>query len=358
MGLEDLRGEIDRVDREILRLLAERLEVARRIGGMKRAAGVAPYDPLRERAVLDALVREGASRFPAEGLRSIYREIISASRTLESDRPICYLGAPGGLTHHAARGRFGESAPLVPCGSAERIFERLDSGETDAAVLTLESGSMEAHLDRFDLFLHTESRIFGEFYVEPRLALFAQPDARPETVYAHPAALAGCSHWVERSSQRTRFIAVGTGEEAADRAIRENAGALGYGIIASLFGLVPVEEEIGDDPRLTRRFLLLGRRDGARSGRDKTSLIAVIPNRPGALHRIAGVLASHGVNLCWIEPKETRLGAWDHIFFLDLEGHQEDGAIQSTLRDLREVTEFIRLLGSYPSERPPGRKIG
>lgn len=358
MGLDDLRGEIDRVDREILRLLAERLDVARRIGETKRAAGVAPYDPLRERSVLDALVREGASRFPAEGLRAIYREIISASRTLESDRPIHYLGAPGGLSHHAARARFGDSAPLVSCGGGERIFERLDSGEADTAVLTIESGSMEAHLDRFDLFLHTESRIFGEFYIEPRLGLFAPPDVRPETVYAHPPALAACSHWVERSSPRIRFIAVGTGEEAGERAARERAGALGYGVVAALYGLSPVEEEVGDDPYLTRRFLLLGRRDGARSGCDKTSIIAVIPNRPGALHRIAGVLASHGVNLCWIEPKETRLGAWDHIFFLDLEGHQEDAAIQSTLADLRGATEFVRLLGSYPSERPPSRKIG
>ncbi len=358
MGIDELRREIDRVDREILRLLADRIDVARRIGEAKRAAGVEPYDPLREQRVLDELVRDGSARFPAEGLRAIYREIISASRTLESERSILYLGAAGGLSHHAARERLGDSAPLIACGSAERIFERLDSGDVDVAVLTLEPGSMEAHLDRFDLFLHTESRIFGEFYVEPRPALYGPRDFRPETVYAHPAVLAACSQWVERSSPRTRFIAVGTGEEAGERAAREGAGALGYRVLEGLYGLAPIEEEIGDDPRLTRRFLLVGRRDGARSGRDKTSLIAVIPNRPGALHRIAGILAAHEVNLCWIEPKATRLGAWDHIFFLDLEGHQEDRAIRSTLEDLRGAAELVRLLGSYPSERPASRKIG
>jgi chorismate mutase/prephenate dehydratase len=358
VGLDDLRHSIDDLDGRILRLLAERLEVARRIGEEKRGQGASAYDPVRERQVLERLVREAGGRFPPEGLRAIYREIISASRALETNRPVYYLGAPASLAHQAARERFGESANLAPSSSAATIFDRLDTGEVEYAVLSLESASLESHLDRLDLFLHSQVQIFGEFFVTPRISLYVPPGVPAGTVFAHPAALVRCSRWVEKEGAARKFIAVGSPEEAGARAASEGCGALGYAAIAGMHPLAPVEADLEDEPRLFRRFLILGKRDGARSGRDKTSLVAVIPNKPGGLERVASSLAANEVNLCWIEPKATAIGAWDHIFFLDLEGHRSDPSVGRALDALRGCTDWMKVLGSYPSERPPGRSFG
>jgi chorismate mutase/prephenate dehydratase len=358
VDLDDLRRSIDDLDGRIVRLLADRLEVARRIGEEKRGRGASSYDPVRERQVLERLVREAGGRFPAEGLRAIYREIISASRALETNRPVHFLGAPASLAHQAARERFGESASLAPSSSAAAIFDRLGAGEIEYAVLSLEAASLESHLDRLDLFFHSQVQIFGEFYVSPRIALYAPAGGSTATVLAHPAALVRCSRWVEEEGAARKFIAVGAPEEAGARAVAEGCAALGYAVIAGLHDLAPMATDLEDEPRLFRRFLILGMGDGARSGRDKTSVVAVIPNKPGGLEKVAGALAANEVNLCWIEPKATAIGAWDHLFFLDLEGHRSDPSVEKALEALRGCTDWMKVLGSYPSERPPGRTFG
>lgn len=354
---DEHRRRIDAIDSEILRLLGTRLDIARQIGEKKRELGIPSYDPARERVVLDRIVHAGGGAFPAEGLRAIYREIISASRALETRRPVSYLGAPGSLAHQAARERFGDSAALEPCDAPLRVFERLASGDAEYAVLTLESASLEAHMDRLDLFLESPIKIFGEFSILQRVHLYAACHD-PSTVYAHPAALAACSRWVERSATLRRFVAAGAPEEAVERAVQDGSAAMGYSLLDHREGLHRIESDLEDEPRLYRRYLILGMKDGPPTGRDKTSCLAVIPNRPGGLNEVTSALARHGVNLCWIEPKATRIGTWDHIFFLDVEGHRVDPAVTAALDEVRGCTEWFRVLGSYPSERPPGRSFG
>jgi chorismate mutase/prephenate dehydratase len=359
VDIDEERRRIDAIDLDILRLLEERLAAARRIGEEKRLRGIESYDPARERDVVERIARRAGGGFPPEGLRAIYRQIISASRALETDRPVLYLGAPGSLAHHASRTRFGEAARLAACDSPERIFEQILREEVEYGILTLEASSLEAHLDRLDLFLQSPVQIFGEFHVAPRIGLFGRAASDPtRSVYAHAAALASASRWVERASGTRRFFAVGSPGEAAERAVAEDAEALGYPVLEGWGGLALRQGDLEDEPRLTRRFLILGRREVAPSGNDKTSLLAVIPNRPGALMAVTEVLARHAVNLCWIEPKGTPIGTWDHIFFLDLEGHRADPLIGAAIEELRGCTEYMKVLGSYPSERPPGRTYG
>ncbi|MFB3909164.1 MAG: bifunctional chorismate mutase/prephenate dehydratase [Candidatus Eisenbacteria bacterium] len=370
MSFEEERREIDRIDREILSLLLARLRTARKIGERKRQDRVGSYDPMREKEVLERVVREAGESIPAESLRAIYREIISASRALETRKPVLFLGSRGSLAHQAARERFGDSARLLGEDDLFHFFERIEAKEADYAVLSPEASSFEAHLDRFDPFLHSPVRIFGEFYVSPRIARLSSATHPPragagageavaeEIVFADPAVLARCARWVRGTAASRRFHVVGTPEEAAQRAAAGEGSALGYDALRALAPLVPLESGLEDEAGAPRRFLIAALEDGSPSGRDKTSCLAVIPNRPGALHDVTGALAQHGVNLCWIEPKTTPIGAWDHIFFLDLEGHREEARVAEAIEAMRARTEWLRVLGSYPSERPPGRSVG
>lgn len=354
--LEELRRRIDDLDGRLVRLLAERLGVAAAIGAAKEAAGLSFYDPLREQRVLDRVVEEAAEGFPPDKLRSIFREIISASRSQESALGVLVHGVWGGLAHYAASRRFGLSAPLHVTSREEDIFARLEDGTFAHAVISLEGHSLEASLDRLDLFFHSEIGIFGEFYVRPRLGLYrASAQTGPAVVYGTPSAFVQAARWIERQAGEREFRAVGTSREAVRLARETAGGVLGHPVLGSLEGLAALEEGIEDLPERSRRFLVLSQTRAQATGKDKTSLLAVIANRPGALHRVTGILSAGGINLCWLEPKATHLGTWDHIFVLEIEGHQDQPEVAEALRQLRQELALLRVLGSYPSEKPPER---
>ena len=308
--LEDLRRRIDELDSRLVGLLSERLRVVTAIGAAKEAAGLSFYDPGRERRVLERVTAAARGQFPAARLQAIFREIIS----------------------------------------------RLEDKSSAYGVISLEGQSLEASLDRLDLFFHTQVGVFGEFYVRPRLGLYAtQAESSPRQVYGTPSVLVQASGWIERQAGNREFRAVASAREAVRLAQETAGGVLGYPLLESLEHLTPLEEGIEDIPVAGRRFLVLSREPAPATGKDKTSILAVIANRPGSLHRVTGILSSQDINLCWLEPKATYLGRWDHIFVLEIEGHQEEPSVAEALRQLRSELELLRVLGSYPSEKPPER---
>ncbi len=354
--LEDLRRRIDDIDRRIVDLLVDRLKAAGSIGAAKEAAGLSAYDPERERRVLERAEDVAAGRFPPGPMASIFREIISASRAVEADRSVLVHGTWGSLAHHAAVLRFGASARTEPTPRAENIFAKLEDGSAGYAVVSLEGHSLEASLDRLDLFLHSKAVAFGEIHVRPRLGLFsADPAGAQGPVFGSPAVVMQASRWIERHARDREVRVVGTVEDALREARQTGGAALGYPVLEILAGLSPLEIGIEDLPEASRRFLILSRREAKPTGKDKTSILAVIANRPGALHGVTGVFARQGINVCWLEPKATHLGRWDHLFVLELEGHREDAAVAAALEELRRDVDLLQVLGSYPSETPPDR---
>jgi chorismate mutase/prephenate dehydratase len=354
--LAELRRRVDRLDERIVRLLAERMELGGRILEAKAAQGMAPYDPAREQEVLQRLQAKAGEKIPRTALEAIYREIISATRTLQTQEPVVFLGGEGGLAHYAASLRFGSSATLVGVRRAQDLFEAVGSGRSRYGVFTLEAAGEQASLESLDRFLDTPLRIFAEFYVEDTPGLFLAPGTRRvRRVFAHPSALGACSRWVEAQAEGLEIVPTATDLEAGRRGRRRGSGALGYPLLEMLFGLERSAEAVADDPGQWRRFLVLSREELPRTGRDKTSFLAVIPNRPGQLHRVTEILWRHGINLCWIQPRATRFRGWDHIFWLEVEGHREEEPLKAALSELRAALDFVKVLGSYPTERPPGR---
>lgn len=355
--LEELRKIIDGTDREIMDLLIRRLRAGHEVLEAKRREGGTPYDPSREKEVIARLHRLAKGKIPRSSLDAIYREIISATRTLQVQTPIAYLGSEGSLAHYAAFLRFGSSAELVPVRRPQDLFEWVETGRGRYGVFTMEGGTEQTGLDSLDCFLDSKLLIFGEFYVEDAHALFAPPGrASLRRVFAHPTALAACAGWVESQAGRLAVVATTTDLEAAKQASQvRSAGALGNPMIQNLCDLERRQDLLDDDPGRLRRFLILSRDQLPRTGRDKTSFLAVIPNRAGGLHKLTEILSQRNINLCWIQPRATRLGMWDHIFWMEIEGHPRERRVREGLVALRASLEFVKVIGSYPLERPPKR---
>jgi len=347
--LDDLRGRIDAIDREMIRLLKERASVAERIGERKRGTGEQTLDPGRERDLFERIAREDRGAFPLGALRTIFREIVSASRALQGDARVGYLGQPGGFAHQAAVRHFGRSSAYEPLASPQHLLERIESERLEFGVFALEGDPEDPAFDALDLFLGAEPKIVAEFTDVTGYQAVGYAES-PERIYAHPAALALCPRWRAALPAGVQVEPVAGSQEAGKRAQEDRRSlALAPPLVAETFALPVVDPSAEDAPRRTRRFLVLGPRESKPTGRDKTALLLSLENRPGRLLEVFQKLAAERVNVAWIESRTHRWRPGEHLFLLEVTGHRADPPVAKALDALGPVTLLARVLGSFPA---------
>ena len=353
--LESLRGRIDALDRELLTLLNRRAEVATAIGALKRAEGSPAFRPEREAAVIDALKRINAGPLPAESVAPIWREIMSACRSLETPTRVAYLGPAGTFSELAALGYFGSSIVRLPCANADEVFHATSAGAADFGVVPVENSSEGVVTRSLDLFLTTPLTIVGETSLYVRHNLLRRIDSTEGivAVCAHPQALAQCHAWLSHHLPHAERRPVASNAEGARLAsLDPSLAGIASDRAASEFGLHLVAPAIQDDAHNRTRFAVVAHPDAhpqpKATGHDCTSLVASVPNRPGAVHDMLVPLKRHGVSMTRFESRPARSGQWEYYFYVDLQGHPDQPEVAAALRELREVSSFFKLLGTYP----------
>ena len=145
-------------------------------------------------------------------------------------------------------------------------------------------------------------------------------------------------------------VAVGSNAQAILLALKQqdDSAAIASAKAAANYGIPILAENIEDDPRNTTRFLVIGDQDVAPSGKDKTSMVMATPNRSGAVYDLLAPLAKHHVSMTKLESRPARSGVWEYVFFLDIEGHQDEPNVAAALAELRQSAAFVKTLGSYP----------
>ncbi|HWP34213.1 MAG TPA: prephenate dehydratase [Thermodesulfobacteriota bacterium] len=349
--LTRLRQEIDAIDEQIVALLNRRAEVARRIGAAKREAGRAIYAPEREREIYERLARLNAGPFPADALRNVYREIISASLALEEPVKVAFFGPRATFTHQAAVQQFGSSAQYVPARTIAEVFDEVERGRAQFGVVPIENSTEGVVTHTLDMFIDSSLKICAEILlvVHHDLLNLSGRIEDVQKVYSHPQALAQCRGWLEKHLPGVPTIDVASTATAAQMAAEDpSAAAVASELAGVLYNLKPVQRRIQDHLNNVTRFLVIGTQSPERSSADKTSLLLSIKDEVGILHRILGCFASRGINLTKIESRPTRKRAWDYVFFLDVEGHLSDPPLAAAFEELRHHTQFVKILGSYP----------
>jgi chorismate mutase/prephenate dehydratase len=170
-----------------------------------------------------------------------------------------------------------------------------------------------------------------------------------ERVYSHQQSLSQCKGWIRTHLPDAELMAVSSNAEAARR-IRNapDAAAIAGRSAAEVYGLPILFANIEDHQDNTTRFLVIGRELFPSSGKDKTTLLLSGHEGPGLLHGLLDPLQKHRVNMTRIESRPSRLGKWEYVFFVDIEGHAEDAAVCAALSELARVSKLSRVLGSYP----------
>ncbi|MDR0996900.1 MAG: prephenate dehydratase [Zoogloeaceae bacterium] len=353
-GLSGLRAQIDAIDDQILELLNRRAKVAQAVGETKRAQGMTgpAFRPEREAQVLRRVADQNPGPLPARTVAFFFREIMSACLALETPLAIAYLGPEGTFSEAAAMKQFGHAANLLPQASIDDVFRAVEAGHADFAVVPVENSSEGAVGRTLDLLVSTSLVVCGEVLVRIHQNLLSRTEdlAQVEKVYAHAQSLAQCHEWLNRHLPGASRLPVASNAHAAQLAAGDPGAAAIASLAASERYQLPVRfANIEDDPENTTRFVALGKQRVAPSGHDKTSLILSAPNVSGSLYELLAPLAEAGVSMTRLESRPARQGGlWEYVYFVDLEGHENDAAVQKALSGLKQKSAWLKSLGSYP----------
>jgi chorismate mutase/prephenate dehydratase len=353
-----LRRHIDRIDDQLLRLLNRRARLALAVAEQKARTNSGVYAPGREKGVLARLVGQNHGPLSERMVRAIFREVISASRSLEQKLTVAFLGPEATFAHLAARQQFGAAADYAPVSTIAEVFHEVESGRAHLGVVPVENSTEGMVAHTLDLLADSPLLICAEVSLPVRHCLLARPGTtlrRLRRVAAHPQALAQCRGWLTEHLPSARTEQEASNARAAERARDEaGVGAVAAEAAAEAYGLDVLARAIQDQPDNLTRFLVLATHDAAQpSGDDKTSLLFSVRDEVGILSRMLRPFAAHRIDLIKIESRPLRGRPWEYVFYLDLKGHRRERRVQKALVEVDRAALRLKILGSYPSAPRP-----
>lgn len=274
---------------------------------------------------------------------------------------IAFQGELGAFSQEAVRNLLGSRVKVLPCQRFEEVFKSLRAKKADGAVIPIENTLAGSVHENYDHLLHFDFEIVAETGVRIVHNLIAPPGVsvrKIRRVFSHPVALNQCLDFFARNPQIESvpfYDTAGSVKMIMEEGLKD-AGAIASSLSAEIYGASILKRSIEDDRRnFTRFFLLRRQKEAARRPSKtnpkrgwKTSLVFTTRNIPGSLFRALSAFALRDLNLTKIESRPLRGKPWEYLFYLDFLGHRDDPAAKNALGHLRELADFIRVLGSYP----------
>ena len=366
--LDQLRAQIDTLDAQILKLLNQRASLAGEVARVKQQEAaddtIVFYRPEREAAVLRKIISDNPGPLPAQESARIFREIMSACLALEQPLTVAYLGPPGTFTQAAALKHFGHSVQTVPLSSIDMVFQEVESGHCHYGVVPVENSSEGMISHTLDMFIHSSLKIVGEvaLRIHHHLLSYEKDLAAIQQVFSHQQSLAQCRKWLDKFLPHAERIPMDSNAQAASHVANlqhNGCAAIASGTAAEIYQLPVLSENIEDAADNTTRFLILGREMVASSADseecitrqcvDKTSLLVMAANKPGALYHLLAPLEENKISMSRIESRPAPCAdIWQYVFFIDMEGHVSHPKIKTALEKMREQATQVKVLGAYP----------
>jgi len=270
-------------------------------------------------------------------------------------KKVGFQGERGAFSEIAARKMVSGDPELVPQPNFTAMFRALAGGRIDYATVPIENtlaGSVHEnydHLLKYRLPILAETRVR---IVHNLIACPGVPFRAIRRVYSHPVALQQCRKFLDE--HRRQFEAVsfydtaGSVKMITEQKVRD-AAAIASKDSATIYGGRILVKDIGDSPENYTRFFLLGRRSqaGKQPSGVKTSIVFATKNVPGALFRCISVFALRDINLTKIESRPMVGRPWEYLFYLDFIGNPASETAANALKNLKEITEFVHVLGCY-----------
>lgn len=357
--IAEARKNIDRIDREMAELFAERMQAAAVVAAYKEEHGLPVEDKAREAE----MIARNTERLPP-AYRPYYRNFLVGTiteskryqRLLVSGLRVAYSGVEGAFAHVATMRIFGEPGEKVACPDFATAYRSVESGACHCAVLPIENSYAGDVGQVMDLAWRGSLTISGIYDLPLSQCLLAKPGvtlAEVREVVSHPQALAQCQPylrrqgWIQTTAVNTavaaRTVAAGERREVAVIAARETA---------DLYGLQVLENDINEQKSNTTRFAVFSPKACEIKPSDNHFvLLFSCKNQPGALGDAISVISRHDYNLKCLKSHPTGVENWAYYFYAEGEGNLGTEAGQTMRRELERVCNSVRVLGSFSGER-------
>lgn len=302
---------------------------------------------------------------------------------------VAYQGEPGAYSEKAARELLGPRVTTVNYESFDDAFKAVALKEADYAVVPIENSLGGSIHTNFDLQLRYNLHVIGEHEFRVEHSLLALPGVKKseiKNIMSHSQALAQCDNYIRRLgiNREATYDTAGSAKMIKEKNLRDCA-AIASDLAGATYGLDVLETNIEDHDNNFTRFLLLSRQSVSAllppNKPAKTSIVFLLPNNPGALYKALACFSLREIDFCKIESRPTSvqliqslqlkkdqsssamsssdrkaadntysddLPRFQYTFYLDFLGSELDDRTQNALMHLREQSQFVRVLGSYP----------
>lgn len=358
--LEQLRTEIDDIDRQLVDLLNRRADLVLGVKAAKERGRIDIYSPAREAQILERVrkLAEGGN-FPVAALERTFTAIISATRSLIGELSVGYLGPDCSPAYDAAVKQFGESIKLNPEPSVETIIRRVEQGDFHYGVVPIETSSTGLNMIAVEALYDSRLEIVAEVETRNRLAIIGKgPVAKDgwlkiKKIFGDAQSIGSVSQWLRINLPLIETVVVETTAEAAKRLGSDpSAAIIASESAAARFGLDVLAAGVENDPNSEARFVVIGFNTPPASGKDKTSLVVTAADRAGALRDILRPFADRGLTLLKIESKPHRKSGAGYLFLIDIAGHRSDSEVEGAISELSGLVSACKVLGSFPLAAP------
>ena len=376
MTIEELRARIDRIDSDLIRLYAERLETAAEIGKYKQEHNLPVFDPAREREVLNKVGAE-AGEANENGVRALFSFLMAQSRTSQMlDRKqeselgklirrsveetpklfpekakVACQGVEGAYSQQACEKMF-RSPAITYCKTFGDVFSAIESGECEYGVLPIENSLAGSVNSVYDKLLSRKCSIVRSARVKIDHTLLVKPGTKPEDIreiWSHEQAIQQCSDFLSKNKQWQ--VNVSSNTAAAARMVaesgRKDVAAISSGRCAQLYGLEILKTDIQNNSNNHTRFICISRKPEIYPGADRTSLMLALPDRPGALYQLLGRFNAQGINLTKLESRPVPGKDFEFMFCFDIDASVYSPAFTRLIEELDVTLEKCVYLGSY-----------
>lgn len=376
MEIKDLRDQIDTIDEELVHLFVKRMDLSKQVADYKKKHNLPIYVPAREREILQDVAKKSGADL-ADYTRVLYSMIFELSRSYQRKQNTAHTQLYKTITSSIeSTPKLFPPAPMVACQGVEGaysqiacekmfkspfimyfknfdgVFQAIDQGLCQYGILPIENSTAGSVKKVYDLMIHHNFSIVRTFRMKVDHNLIANCNAslsNIKEIYSHEQAINQCSEFL-KSLTNVKVIPVENTAVAASMVAfsgRDDVAAISSHACEELYGLKSLADSIQDKGNNRTRFICISKNLEIYPGSDKTSIMMILPHKPGALYKVLARMYILGINVIKLESRPIPDKDFEFMFYFDLETSIYSEEFIQLMCELDDLCEEFKYLGSY-----------
>ena len=376
MDLKDIRNQIDAIDDELVQLFVKRMGLSAQVADYKKANNMPIYVPAREREIMQDVARKAGPEM-SNYTRALYSMLFELSRSYQSKRNSEVTPLYENITESIDKTeKLFPQAPMVACQGVEGaysqiacekifkspmimyfknfegVFNAIEQGLCQYGILPIENSTAGSVKKVYDLMIHHNFSIVRTFRMKVDHNLIAKPGVRLsdiKEIYSHEQAISQCGDFLKTlpDVKLTPVENTAIAAEIVANSDRTDIAAIASHACEELYGLKSLVDSVQDESNNRTRFICISKNLEIYPGADKTSIMMILPHKPGALYKVLARMYVLGINVIKLESRPLPDKDFEFMFYFDLETSIYSEEFVQLMCELDDLCEEFKYLGSY-----------